>query len=112
MKIDCGIISLLVVGTVFLTMASSSLKIPKIVSRRDMQTIGTLIIASAVIMLVKGACDNSKKAGYVLSPAKIGKVIIPQNLILPSQHRYTRRVHYQSLQFKWRMYSRSRQASH
>ena len=82
MKIDCGIISLLVVGTVFLTMASSSLKIPKIVSRRDMQTIGTLIIASAVIMLVKGACDNSKKAGYVLSPAKIGKVIIPQNLIL------------------------------
>ena len=82
MKIDCGIISLLVVGTVFLTMAASSLKIPKILSRRDMQTIGTLILASAVIMLIKSGCDGSKKAGYVLSPAKINQVIIPQNLIL------------------------------
>ena len=83
MKVQCSIISLLIVGTVFLTIAASSLKIPKIISRRDLQTIGTLILASAVIMLTKGACDrSSSKASYTLSPAQIGKVIIPENLIL------------------------------
>ena len=67
---DCKIISLLVVGIAMLMLASAT-KVPKLVSRRDLRTMGTLVLAAGAVMIVTGVCSGRNVAKYSLSPAPI-----------------------------------------
>ena len=64
---DCSTISLLVIGFAMLMLASSS-QMPKIMSRRDLRSLGTLVIVAGAVMLGAKMCTG-KKAKYVLSPS-------------------------------------------
>lgn len=64
---DCTTISLLVIGLAMLMLASSS-KMPKLMSRRDLRSLGTLVVVAGVIMMITKYCSG-RKAKYVLSPA-------------------------------------------
>ena len=67
---DCKIISLLVVGIAMLMLASAS-RVPKLVSRRDLRTMGTLVLAAGAVMVVTGLCSGRNIAKYSLSPAPV-----------------------------------------
>ena len=64
---DCTTISLLVIGLAMLMLASSS-KMPKLMSRRDLRSLGTLVVVAGVIMMITKHCSG-RTAKYVLSPA-------------------------------------------
>ena len=57
-----------------LMMASSS-KVPKLMSRRDLRTVGTLIAAAGIVMIIADMCSKSSRsplrAGYKLNPSPI-----------------------------------------
>ena len=67
MLADCSTITLLVIGFAMLMLASSS-KMPKIMSRRDLRSLGTLVVVAGAVMLGAKMCSG-KKAKYALSPA-------------------------------------------
>ena len=69
---NCQNLSFLVIGVAMLMVASSS-KVPKLMSRRDLRSVGTLILAAGVVMIVANMCSKNpaKAAGYSLSPAPV-----------------------------------------
>ena len=68
---NCATISLLVIGFAMLMVASSS-SMPKIMSRRDLRSLGTLVIVAGAVMMGMKFCSGGRKASYRLSPAPLG----------------------------------------
>ena len=64
---NCATISLLVIGAAMLMLASSS-QMPKLMSRRDLRSLGTLVVVAAAIMIGMKFCSGNK-ARYILSPS-------------------------------------------
>jgi len=64
---NCATISFLVIGAAMLMLASSS-QMPKLMSRRDLRSLGTLVVVAATIMIGMKFCSGNK-ARYILSPA-------------------------------------------
>ena len=63
----CSNISLLVIGAAMLMLASSS-KMPKVMSRKDLRSLGTVIIGAGIVMIARNFC---KKGTFALSPAPV-----------------------------------------
>ena len=68
MTLKCSNISLLVIGAAMLMYASSS-KLPKVMSRRDLRSLGTVIIGAGIVMIAMEFCK--KKGTFALSPAPV-----------------------------------------
>ena len=70
---DCKNISFLVIGAAMLMLASSS-KVPKLMSRRDLRSVGTLVLAAGAVMVIASMCTKKSAgtAGYTLSPSPVG----------------------------------------
>ena len=69
---DCQNLSFLAIGAAMLMLASSA-NVPKLMSRRDLRSVGTLILAAGVVMLLAKMCSPKKIAAakYSLSPAPV-----------------------------------------